>query len=514
MTALSLQTRPPAAVPECAPAARERAARVIMGLLGGLVLGAVALNPLHAAARLMPEGFAGLVEKTAPAVVNISTTRKDPWPGDMDRPEFRFPRLPEGSPFKDFFDRYFDMPQAGPEGPRPPPGMRGMGSGFIVASDGTIVTNSHVIGDVSDITVTLDDGSEHQARLIGRDRKTDLALIKIDADRPLPSVSFGDSDKMRVGDWVVAVGNPFGLGGTVTVGVISARNREIEAGPYDDFLQIDAAINRGNSGGPLFNKDGEVIGVNTAIWSPTGGNVGIGFAIPSNLASSVIQQLRETGHVERGWLGVQIQSVTPEIAESLDLGDRRGALVANVTAAGPALAAGVKQGDVILGFAGERIDDARDLARVVARTSADSRVDMTVWRTGKEITLGVTVGRQPEEQHMAAAEPGLPMPSDESRLETVGLRLAAVTPEMRRRFAIEGKLSGVVVTSVKPGSPAAKRGLRPGDVIVAVGQEPVETPDQVVRKVRHAASAGHRAVLFLISRDGRQRFVPVDLAVA
>ncbi len=505
MTVLSLQTR---------PAARGGAGRATIGLIGGLALGAVALNPLLAAARAMPEGFADLVEKAAPAVVNIAADRTDPWPTGMDRPEHRMPRLPEGSPFKDFFDRFLDKPGGAPEGRLPPRAMRGMGSGFIIAPDGYIVTNNHVIGDAKDITVTLDDGTEHQAKLIGRDRKTDLALIKIDADKPLPTVSFGDSDKTRVGDWVVAVGNPFGLGGTVTVGVVSARNREINGGPYDDFLQIDAAINRGNSGGPSFNRDGEVIGVNTAIWSPTGGNVGIGFAIPSNLARSVIAQLRETGRVERGWLGVQIQSVTPEIAESLDLGDRRGALVAEVTAESPALAAGVKQGDVILDFAGKRVDDARDLARAVAATLAYAKVDMALWRTGKRITLGVTVGRQPEAPEMAMAETGRTLRDGESRLDKVGVTLAAVTPETRRHFGIDDELTGAVVTAVKPGSPAARRGLRPGDVILAVGQEPVRSPDQVARKVRHAATAGRKAVLFLIARDGQRRFVPVDLADA
>ncbi len=482
-------------------------------LVGAAVLGAIALGALDAAARPMPNGFADLVEKVVPAVVNISVMREDRGPAAEGRRDFQFPRLPEGSPFKDYFDRFFHDPPSGRDAPRPPRGARALGSGFIIDPDGTIVTNNHVIGDSAEMTVILNDGSEYEARLIGRDEKTDLAVLKIDVDRALPSVTFGDSDEVRVGDWVMAVGNPFGLGGTVTVGVISARNREIEAGPYDDFLQLDAAINRGNSGGPSFNAAGRVIGVNTAILSPTGGSVGIGFAIPSNLVRSVIDQLREHGTVERGWLGVQIQSVTPEIADSLGMGDRRGALVAAVTPDSPALAAGVDQGDVILRFDATGIEDARDLARAVAMTAAGGQVEMAVWRLGREVILEVTVGRLPESEDLAADYRGM-APAAETDLDQVGLAVASLTDERRQHFAIDEQVSGVVVTSVRPGSAAARRGLRPGDVIVAVGQEPVETPDQVAEKVTHAAANKQGSVLFLVARAGGQRFVPVDLEVS
>lgn len=482
-------------------------------LVAVLLLGAVTLAPLDTAAGPMPDGFADLVDQVVPAVVNVSARQQAPGSGAEGSPEFSFPQLPEGSPFKDFFDRFFRDRPSDRGVPRPPRDVQALGSGFIIDSDGTIVTNNHVVDDAVAMTVILNDGSEHEAKLIGRDEKTDLAVLKIDAGRPLPAVTFGDSDRVRVGDWVVAVGNPFGLGGTVTVGVISARNREIEAGPYDDFLQLDAAINRGNSGGPSFNTAGEVIGINTAIFSPTGGSVGIGFAIPSNLARSVIEQLRQHGTVARGWLGVQIQSVTPEIADSMGLGDRRGALVAAVTPDGPAQVAGVHQGDVILSFDGTRIADARDLARTVAMTTEGSRVNMKVWRGDREVTLEVTVGRLSEQAGLAATGRGM-APAGETGLDEVGLAVASLTAERRRHFAIDDGVSGVVVTSVRPGSAAARRGLRPGDVIMAVGQEPVETPDQVAEKVTHAAANKQRSVLFLIARGGGQRFVPVELEVS
>ncbi len=490
--------------------ARRYAVPAMTGLVGAMVLGVMVLDSFAAAATPPPKGFADLVEKVVPAVVNISSRHQAAALGFEGRPDSRFPRLPEGSPFKDYFDRFFGTPPSAPGAPRRRPDVRSQGSGFIVDADGYIVTNNHVLGTATDLTVILNDGTEHAATLIGRDDKTDLALLKIDAGKPLPTVEFGDSDAVRVGDWAIAVGNPFGLGGTVTMGIISARNRQIGAGPYHDFLQLDAAINRGNSGGPSFNAAGQVIGINTAIFSPTGRSVGIGFAIPSNVARSVIDQLREHGKVERGWLGVRIQTVTPEIAGSLDLGDRRGVLIAEITPDSPAQAAGVRQDDVILRFAGKLVEDARALARAVAATKPGSQVKLMVWRQDRNIRLDVAIGRQPDGRQLAAAKPD-GTATGETDLARVGLTVAALTPERRDHFAIADGVSGVVVTSVRPDSSAGERGMRPGDVIVAVGHEPVETPDQVALELTDAAAVEHDSVLFLVWREGRQHFVPVRL---
>jgi serine protease Do len=505
MTALSLNDRSARLFPASGRWPRAAAAFAI-----GVILTAFVLVPAWAQ-RPMPNGFADLVDKVVPAVVNISTKQKVDVPGVEGVPDFPFPDLPEDSPFREFFERFFGQPRPGDQ-PAPPRTVQALGSGFVVDPSGYVVTADHVVGKATEITVILNDGSEHRAEVIGRDDKTDLALLKIDAGKPLPAVPLGDSDKVRVGDWVVAVGNPFGLGGTVTVGVISARNRVIEAGPYDDFLQLDAAINRGNSGGPSFNLGGEVIGVNTAIFSPTGTNIGIGFAIPSNIVRSVIDQLRETGKVERGWLGVQIQSVSPEIADSLGLKKPHGALVAEVTPDSPAAAAGVEQGDVIVRFAGTDIEDARGLARAVASIPADRRVDIQVWRKGKEATLSVKVGSQPGKPEAAAAEPATE--PGEVQLASIGVTVAGLTPERRNRFDVPKDVSGVVVTSVKPGSPAAERDLRPGDVIVRVGQDKVVTPGDAAAELKRAKHEKRKSVLLLVSRGGSQRYVVVELGTA
>lgn len=457
-----------------------------------------------AMARPMPEGFAELVESVTPAVVNISTRQ------EIEAPEFMpFPELPEDSPFREFFERFFGQQGPGEGFQGEPRVAQSLGSGFIIDPSGYVVTNHHVIAQATQIAVTLTDGTQFDAELVGSDEKTDLALLKIDAGRPLPAVSFGDSDKVRPGDWVIAIGNPFGLGGTVTVGVISARNRNINAGPYDDFLQLDAAINRGNSGGPSFNTDGQVVGVNSAIFSPTGGNIGIGFAIPSNLVRSVVEQLREKGSVERGWLGVHIQKVTPDIAEGLGIGEPRGALVAEVTPDSPAEAAGLRRGDVVLRFADQPVPEMRDLARLVAATPVGKRVPMTVWRKGKEITLEVKIGPQPSEAKLSDRGTG-GRPEDRATIDALGVELAVLTPALRERYEIDEQ-DGVVVTRVRPLSPLGEQDVRPGDVIISVGQSDVTSPRDVATQVEEAKASKQKSLLLLVSRHGNRRFVAVKL---
>ncbi len=451
-----------------------------------------------AEARSAPDSFADLVEGLLPGVVNISTTQKVEARGP-DLPQF-----PPGSPFEDFFKEFFE---------RQKPEQRqrkatSLGSGFIIDQSGYVVTNNHVIEDSEEIKVILHDGKEVEAELVGRDSKTDLALLKVDTDEPLTALKWGDSSKTRVGDWIVAIGNPFGLGGTVTAGIVSARARDINAGPYDDFIQTDASINRGNSGGPMFNLDGEIIGINTAIFSPSGGSIGIGFAIPSNMAKNVIRQLQEHGHTKRGWLGVRIQSVTDEIADSLGLGEPRGALVASVTEDSPAQAAGIEQGDVILTFDGKDVEEMRRLPRIVAETEIGRAVDVVVWRKGKKENLEVKVGELDEESAQEASVPADSGDQGES-LESLGLSLSTVTDEYRRQFDIGEDVSGVLVTDVGAESPAGEKGIRPGDVILEVGQEPVAKPSEVAEKVDAAKKAGRKSVLLLLQRGNDLRFVAV-----
>ena len=392
-------TRSPARPLSAAPALASRFRRATAAfLLGTTILsGAAAVVPSAAAAapvtvpavsQELPGSFADLVDRVMPAVVNVSTVQ-----GGNAAPEQRgmpgMPEFPPGSPFEEFF-RQFQEQQRGarPRAER----QQAQGSGFIIDAAGYVVTNNHVIDGADEISVTLHDGSRLDAKLVGRDPKTDLALLKVDAGKPLAYLEFGDSDTARVGDWVIAIGNPFGLGGTVTSGIVSARGRDIQAGPYDDFLQLDASINRGNSGGPTFDVHGRVIGINTAIFSPSGGSVGIGFAIPSTLARSVVAQLKDFGRTRRGWLGVRIQGVTPEIAESLGLRSATGALVASVTPNGPAAEAGIQAGDVILTFDGKEVNEMRRLPRVVAETGVEEQVPVKLWRRGQEQTVRVKVG--------------------------------------------------------------------------------------------------------------------------
>jgi serine protease Do len=480
------------------------------GAAAALAFAALLLSSLAASAKPAPDGFADLAAKLLPAVVNISTTQtiKGDKPG---RPGPEVPQFPPGSPFEEFFKDFLDRNKGKPEAQ--PRRATSLGSGFIVDSAGLVVTNNHVIADADEITVTLQDDTSFKAEVVGRDTKVDLALLRIKPTKPLAAVKFGDSDGTRVGDWVLAIGNPFGLGGTVTAGILSARAREINAGPYDDFLQTDASINRGNSGGPMFNMAGEVIGINTAIYSPSGGSIGIGFAIPANMAKPVVDQLRDIGHVRRGWLGVNIQSVSDEIAESLGLDKPRGALIASVRDGGPAQAAGIQPGDVVLTFDGKEVTDMRRLPRIVAETPVEKTVKVTVWRKRKEHTFDVKVGELKEEEQQAAATPNKQQTPAEppGTVKALGLSLANLTPELRERFSLAEDSAGVVVVDVAPDSAASEKGMHAGDLIVEVAQEEVKNPTQIAAKIDEAKKAGRKSVLLLVDRQGDLRFVALKI---
>ncbi|TDJ62811.1 MAG: DegQ family serine endoprotease [Proteobacteria bacterium] len=471
-------------------------------LVGLLFVLAVALSVQPANAQSAPKSFADLAERLLPAVVNISSSQVVRSTQRQERPQ-----APPGSPFEDFFKEFFDRNQQ--EGA--PRRASSLGSGFIIDKTGFVVTNNHVIADADEITVILQDDSRHKATLIGRDPKTDLALLKIEVDQDLPFVEWGNSAIARVGDWVVAIGNPFGLGGTVTAGIISARHRDINQGPYDSFLQTDASINRGNSGGPMFNMDGQVIGVNTAIFSPTGGSVGVGFSIPSAIAERVVTQLREFGYTKRGWLGVRIQSVTDEIAESLGLDEVSGALVADVTADGPAEKSNIEAGDVILKFDGKMVEQMRDLPRIVAETEIGKPVRVEVWRKNRRRVIDVVVGELKEERPvLASAGPqGKSIEPEEAEIDSLGVSVTAITEQMREQFNVPDDVQGVLVTGVTADSGAAEKGLRPGDVIVEVNQEEVFSPGQIASKVSEAMENDRRSVLLLVNRNGDLRFVAV-----
>lgn len=434
--------------------------------------------------------FADLVEKVNPAVVSIRVDEEvaATAPAVPDLP------FPPGSPFEKFFR---DLQPQGPNGKPRSRHATALGSGFLISADGYIVTNNHVVGDGKDITVIRDDGSELKAELIGKDAKTDLALVKVESKKPLPYVVFGDSENVRVGDWVLAVGNPFGLGGTVTTGIVSARGRQIGAGPYDDFIQIDASINKGNSGGPTFDVHGNVVGVNTAIFSPTGGSVGIGFAIPSSIAKNVVAQLKDKGKVTRGWLGVTIQQVDDEVASSLSLDKPRGALVAQVGEGSPAEKAGIKTGDVIVDVNGKAMEDVRAVSRTVADLEPESNAKLVIWRDGREKPIAVRIGTFPDNPQMAAAtEPGAE--PETATTESLGLALAD-SPD------------GVVVKSVDPASDAAEKGIQPGDIVVKVSGRDVKKPADVVAGVEEANKAKKSSVLLLLRSDNQQRFVALTL---
>ena len=459
---------------------------------------AVFISSGLAQARPAPDSFADLVEDLLPVVVNISTSQVvERGAGSEEFEEF----------FREFFER------RGGEQPRRRR-QNSLGSGFIIDDSGYIVTNHHVVAEADQITVRLHDDREYEAELVGSDEKTDLALLKIEpaAGDEIAATKWGNSEVPRIGDWVIAIGNPFGLGGTVTAGIISARQRDINSGPYDDFIQTDAAINRGNSGGPMFNLDGEVIGINSAIFSPSGGSIGIGFAIPSNLARNIIDQLREGGTVRRGWLGVRIQTVTDELAEGMRLEAARGALVASVTEGGPAERAGIQQGDVILEFDGRQVPDMRKLPRMVAETPIGKAVDVLVWRKGEEVTVQVDLGEL-DDVALAAATSGTGEQggSDTGSIGDLGLSLSKITPALRERFELDDKTNGVIITEVDEAGTGAEKGLRQGDVIVEVDQEEVDSPADVADRVAKAKDEGYRVVTLLVYRQGDFQWVAVRI---
>ena len=460
----------------------------------------VVLGGQSAASAERPDSFADLAEKLSPAVVNISTTMVV---NGNNRPQM--PQFPEGSPFEDFFKEFQDRGE-------PSRRAQSLGSGFIIDAAGIVVTNNHVIENADEISVILANDESFQAKVIGRDAKTDIAVLQIDpGDSKLTAVSFGNSDGLRVGDWVMAIGNPFGLGGTVTAGIVSARGRDIGSGPYDDFIQTDASINRGNSGGPLFNLDGEVIGINTAIFSQTGGSVGIGFAISANLATKVVGQLQDYGRTRRGWLGVFIQEVTEDIADSLGLDSAKGALIASVTEAGPADEAGLQAGDVIIRFDGKDVVKSRDLPRIVAETPVETTVDVEVVRGGERKTLSVTLGEleQAENGGLLSRSQSKEKTND-TRIENIGLTVAPLTEELAEKFDLDTGETGIVVVDVTDGSPAADKGVQPGDIIRRLNQSAITSVDKLIEGIASAKKEGRKGVLMLIESDGQTRFVQIS----
>jgi serine protease Do len=457
------------------------------------IVAMLAFAPAPAAARGAGESFAPLVREVSPAVVNIAASR-DAQPRDVAQPQRPAP-VP-GSPLEEFLRR-FGGPGARPDAA--PRRATALGSGFVVDPAGYIVTNNHVAGEATDISVTFANGRQLKARLVGRDEKTDLALLKVESDRPLEAVRWGDSDAVQVGDWVLAVGNPFGLGGTVTAGIVSARGRDIQAGPYDDFLQLDAPINQGNSGGPAFDMQGAVIGVNTAIYSPNGGSVGIGFAIPSAIARPVVEELRARGRVERGWIGVAVQPLTPEIALGLGLqATQDGALVAQVEPGSPAAIGGLRQGDVVVGVDGKPVNRLRELPRAIAATKPGASATLDILRRGAAMQVTLRVGATPQAERAAADEPA-------------GLAFAPLTAELRARLDLPAEARGAAIAQVREGSVAQRAGLAPGDLVVEVGGEKVESPEQAARAIAAARARHAASVLLLVDRHGAERYVALRL---
>ncbi len=481
-------------------------------MLAAICLGAAgALVAMPAQAR-GPDGIADVAEKVIDAVVNISTSQTVEAKGGEGRGAV--PQLPPGSPFEEFFDDFFKNRRGGKGGADLlPHKTNSLGSGFIIDTAGVVVTNNHVIADADEINVIMNDGTKIKAEIVGIDKKTDLAVLKFKPPKPLTAVKFGDSDKLRLGDWVVAIGNPFSLGGTVTAGIVSAKNRDISSGPYDSYIQTDAAINRGNSGGPLFNLDGEVIGVNTLIISPSGGSIGIGFAVPSKTVASVVSQLQQFGELRRGWLGVRIQSVTDEIAESLSIKPARGALVAGVDDKGPAKPAGIEPGDVIVKFDGKDIKEPKDLSRVVADTAVGKEVDVLLIRKGKEETRKVTLGRLEDTEKAQQASVKKDEPAEKPVTQkALGLDLATLSKDLRTKYKIKDSVKGVLITGVDGTSDAAEKRLSAGDVIVEVAQESVASAADIKKRIDQLKKDGKKSVLLLVSNaDGELRFVALSV---
>jgi len=512
------------------PTARSRAGRRTRWLpasrlfarRAGLGAAALMLMLTPAGSQTAPHGptsVAPLAEKLIDAVVNISTTQTVKGPEGAP-----LPRVPKGAPFEEFFEDFFNR-----KGGRSPADRKvsSLGSGFVVdGKEGIVVTNNHVIDGADEIIVNFNDGTKLKVeKVLGKDTKTDLAILKVTPKKTLPAVPFGSSERLKVGDWVMAIGNPFGLGGSVTVGIISAKQRDINSGPYDDYLQTDAAINKGNSGGPLFNMEGEVIGVNTAIISPTGGSIGIGFAVPSDTATVVIDQLRQFGETRRGWLGVKIQSITEDLAEAYGVKENTGALVASVTPESPAAKGGIQDGDVILKFDGKDVTTMRGLPRLVAQTPIGKDVDVELLRKGHRTNLKVAVGRLVEEDEpvkSATKEPpkgkgkskdrDKAAPPAASRSSLIGLVLSPLTDELRTKHSIGKDMKGVIVLEVDPASPAAEKGVKVGDVIVEVAYEAVTSLDDITKSVDKVKKAGRKNVLLrLEDGKGDMRLVAVPV---
>jgi len=498
------------------PCARHARRTVLSSFLAVLLLGATAaVSPRPALAR-GPDGIADVAEKVIDAVVNISTSQTIEAKGGGEGRGGAVPQLPPGSPFEEFFEDFFKN-RRGPGGKGggelQPRKTNSLGSGFIVDTSGIVVTNNHVIADADEINVIMNDGTKIKAEIVGVDKKTDLAVLKFKAPKELVAVKFGDSDKLRLGDWVIAIGNPFSLGGTVTAGIVSAKNRDISSGPYDSYIQTDAAINRGNSGGPLFNLDGEVIGVNTLIISPSGGSIGLGFAVPSKTVAGVVDQLRQFGELRRGWLGVRIQPVTDEIADSLSIKPARGALIAGVDDKGPAKPAGIEPGDVVVKFDGKDIKEPKDLSRIVADTAVGKEVEVIVIRKGEEQTLKVTLGRLEDTDKAQPAAIKKDEPADKPVTQkALGLDLASLSKDLRSKYKIKDSVKGVIVTSVDATSDAADKHLSAGDVIVEVAQEAVANAADIKKRVDQLKKDGKKTVLMLVSNgDGELRFVALSL---
>ncbi len=489
------------------------------GLTTRWTLGAGALAAVLASATVVaqetaplfsgPQSVAPVAERLLDAVVNISTTQTIKGAQGIPLPE-----VPEGSPFEEFFKEFFDERNRDSGGARQ---VSSLGSGFVIDPAGLIVTNNHVIADADEIFINFTDGTKLKVdKVLGRDTKTDLALLKVTPAKPLVAVAFGNSSIMRVGDWVMAIGNPFGLGGSVTVGIISAVKRDINSGPYDEFLQTDAAINKGNSGGPLFNMAGEVIGINTAIISPSGGSIGIGFAVPANTAVNIVEQLRQFGETRRGWIGISIQSVTDEIAESLGMSAPKGALVAATTPDGPAAKGGLKPGDVIVSFDARSVASMRELPKIVALTPIGKVVKVEVLRGGAALTLDLTVDRLVEtdaEQAAMTPSESEEAPSGPSQSATVlGLTLVPLTPELRKKHSVAETVAGVLVAEADPNGAGALKGIRPGEIISEVTNEKVEAPADVSKRIEAVKGLGRSSVLLLVTTPkGEIRFIAVPV---
>jgi serine protease Do len=500
-------------------ASRSRRIALAASVAGLSLLASPVLAPAQTASAPILQGqvsLADLAERVMPAVVNIAAVTTSDTRG---RTLPQIPQLGPDTPFGDLFEEFFNRRGQGPQGQQgqgqAPQQRRSQsaGSGFVIDASGLVVTNNHVIGDANEITVIFNSGLRLKAEVVGKDAKVDLAVLRVKHDKPLPAVKFGDSDRMRIGDPVMAIGNPFGLGGSVSSGIVSARNRDIQQGPYDTYIQTDAAINKGNSGGPLFNMAGEVIGINTAILSPTGGSVGIGFAVPSALASNIVDQLKEFGETRRGWLGVRIQSVDDATAEALGLGTARGALVAGIDDKGPAKPAGLEIGDVVTKFDGKEVKDSRDLPRIVAATPVGKDVPITIMRKGKEEVKTVKLGRLEDGEKVQPASARTPTePAKPAVTTALGLEFSPQTEELRKRYSIKDGIKGVVVTKVDPNSNAADKRVLVGELVVEIGQEAVNSPEDVTRRLDALKKEGKKSALLLVSNaQGEVRFVAVSM---